>query len=48
MVIIDFNAKVGHHKRGDGDAIDGHGLGIQSDAGERLVKAGERLVMETT
>ena len=27
MVIGDFNAKVGHHKGGDGDTIGEHGLG---------------------
>src|SRR6218665_1129456 len=38
MVIGDFNAKVGHHKGGDGDTIGGHGLGIQNEAGEGLVE----------
>src|SRR6218665_3955345 len=38
MGIGDFNAKVGHHKGGVGDMIRGHGLGIQNEAGERLIE----------
>jgi len=34
MVIGDFNAKVRHHKGGDGDTIGRHGLGKQNEAGE--------------
>jgi len=38
MVIGDFNAKVRHHSGEDGDMIGGHGLGIQNEAGKRLVE----------
>src|SRR6218665_2258058 len=38
MVIGDLNAKVGHQKGGVGDTKGGHGLGIQNEAGERLIE----------